>query len=590
MPCRCRAAVAAILLTCSVWAPSAARAADPPPTPRVLTAGLALGWQGQEDAFGRFLDPAIGLTGGYGGAMLGEVLLSTGVQTGDTAMRDAGYRALDIRVSQPLSGPFDRLAIAEAYLWADGHLNGDPSWMERRAVWARWLQGACTATRGGHCGRSGRRSRAYLGNLSLVEAVGNLTLLATGLESSAGKLSDRIRLREQVSWLLRETVPLHTGSGVRRAGAPAGSAGVLSDPSSSPLAYHALSVMLLGRAVALLGPSTPRAARAAWLRAARGLALLQAPDGDVTYLGRGQEQVWAYAVTALAGIDAAAAVGGHWHAMFLAMAGRALLALPARYLLPSGQLALVPRQRAGDATLNLGLDHYAGAVTYNGLAAWALLHASERPTSLPLSPAIPADHDGVTIDDAQTGLLAVTHGSLWYALHLRVTHPTDPRYGFGVLALMRNGVRLLPDRPLTAYSGSGGPSLCRHAVCHAPGAAAPRVLPGGVVDALGGWGGIPEATRFRWSPTASGVSLRFTLPAKAEVRFAVWAPEGAPVRRLPGGIQAGTVRYRASAPVRVAARGTAASASDARLTRYVLTVSAARRPRVLTWAVTSPAG
>ena len=76
---------------------------------------------------------------------------------------------------------------------------------------------------------------------------------------------------------------------------------VLSDPPADPTAYHALSTFMLEQAVRAarcrgLAPPRLRARR----EALDALALLVAPAGDASYLGRGQDQVWVPAITAAA--------------------------------------------------------------------------------------------------------------------------------------------------------------------------------------------------------------------------------------------------------------------------------------------------
>src|SRR6185312_9563017 len=74
---------------------------------------------------------------------------------------------------------------------------------------------------------------------------------------------------------------------------------VLSDPTHNPTAYLALSTMMLGRALDLYA-APPASALLAFRRAVVALLGLTAPDGDITYLGRGQGQVWASASAAAA--------------------------------------------------------------------------------------------------------------------------------------------------------------------------------------------------------------------------------------------------------------------------------------------------
>ena len=76
---------------------------------------------------------------------------------------------------------------------------------------------------------------------------------------------------------------------------------MLGDQPTYPLAYHAMSVAALARALAVLGADAPAPARDAFRRAMLAQASFTAPDGDLAYLGRAQGESWALGATAYAG-------------------------------------------------------------------------------------------------------------------------------------------------------------------------------------------------------------------------------------------------------------------------------------------------
>ena len=165
-------------------------------------------------------------------------------------------------------------------------------------------------------------------------------------------------------------------------------------PPADPPAYHALSTFMLTEAIAQLGPeASPRRPARAAPRALDTLAALVAPDGDMSYLGRGQGQTWVPALIA----------GG---------AGRA-----ARATSPAGSRAApratspspgarctgsaAPREHAPGSssspaatrTTADGIDGYAHTVAYNGLALFGLTAALDALDAIPGRPVgrLPAD-------------------------------------------------------------------------------------------------------------------------------------------------------------------------------------------------------
>ena len=161
--------------------------------------------------------------------------------------------------------------------------------------------------------------RAYY-NYYLVEALG--ALLATEHPLRSGNphamLHDPAATRRRVRRFLAYSLPAHALPGTTGSGGIAMT--LLSDPPGNPPAYHTFSLGLLAQALLVLGPQRSlRQARTLLDRMARASSAFMAPDGDVAWFGRSQEQSWGLAMTASGsaiaarlrpGEDAAAAACG----------------------------------------------------------------------------------------------------------------------------------------------------------------------------------------------------------------------------------------------------------------------------------------
>ena len=246
--------------------------------------------------------------------------------------------------------------------------------------------------------------------------------------------------------------------------------GVLSDQPTYPLAYHAMSVAALARALQVLGDDAPAEARELFRRAMLAQASYMAPDGDVAFLGRAQGESWALAATAYAG-ESCARMFQESHArsagICATLAIRAVRRLEKLHGFHDGLLAIVPRFRNAPPT-DEGIERYARVMTFNGLSAMFLGWAGEAAASaesvepLPL----PLDGGGSFVDPDRSRMAVVRRDSVWFAVHTaRPAGVTDLRYDVGVLALkFRRGKRwvdVLPPRP--TYPGGpldgGGPAL-----------------------------------------------------------------------------------------------------------------------------------
>lgn len=567
---------AALLLTAPQTSATAgeatARAAAPPPAARrpagsgpsaqALAAradGIAdevvTRWASQQQSDGRFPDPVLGGGGDYGTAMLGLAMARRGVEQGNRALLRGGLQALLAQVEQPSNGSFELLVLARAQHWASQTLPGDPLgaplWAEFGPRLSADLQQRGPVTANPNARNCNEDSSCY-NNLKLVANLGELELLATGLTPSTptALLADP-QLRANVIARLATRVPQETGRAITRRGSAAlAGGGILSDPPRNPLAYSALSTAMLGQLVSVLGPAAPPPALRALDRAARGLLLLAAPDGDLSYWGRGQGQVWVPAVVADAAASAAERSSSTvMRGRYLALAEAALGQLRTRYGVGSHGLPLVPGAVDAAVLTSRRVDAYASTRSYNGLAVDALDRAAATLLRIRAATAtsVPAGRDGVVRSPAQAGLATLTRGPLWAAVGAKSrSNDEDARYGSGLLALQfRNAAGdwapILPGRP---YS----PTTVSTLAVESDGI---TLVPDGVVGASrgtsvelrGGWANrrlqprkLDPGTRWRWQLVGDNtLEVRFTARAARTVVATGLVGEHDALRRTPRG-------------------------------------------------------
>ncbi|HTE64246.1 MAG TPA: hypothetical protein VK631_28075, partial [Solirubrobacteraceae bacterium] len=196
------------------------------------------------------------------------------------------------------------------------------------------------------------------------------------------------------------------------------------------------------------------------------LSVLISPDGDASYLGRGQGQTWVPALAAAAlaaGARDVAATQPVRAGRYLAGAQRALHRLVALHASPQG-LQVVPG--ALTRTTTAGIDAYAHTVAYNGLALFGLTQALDALAAIPATPIGPLPADGrlAVVDERASGLAVVGNGTIWLAVHKTATDANDLRHDFGALALKQRTpagwIDLLAPRPQTKITpDSSGPAL-----------------------------------------------------------------------------------------------------------------------------------
>ena len=274
-------------------------------------------------------------------------------------------------------------------------------------------------------------------NRKLVEAVAAIAMTDAGVPSPWLEAALRT---------INEFVP-QWARPLMRAGTPGGSirGAYLSDPVTHPLAYHALSALMLTQVAERLSP----AARRTLGETLETLNVLVAPDGAADYFGRGEGNVWVPAVTAAAMVEGAALYPER-AGRYLAVAEAAVARLRALHLTPEPRPARGSRRSRRLRGRRLVRAHRrlqrAGAVGARGR------RRARRDAPTGRARRVPAA-GSLEVADGRSGLAVVGTGRSWMAVRaVRSGANHDLRYGFGLLSLkVREGGGwrdLLAPRPL----------------------------------------------------------------------------------------------------------------------------------------------
>lgn len=535
---------------------------------------------------GVFPDPlfgglAYGRAGGYSAAMMGAALLSEGAKIQDEQLISAGLRAIQWVLAQPAQQPesvLENLAMAEGYNVAQASLAARPDVQALLPMWQAWLGNIRPLY-------LTRNRLSYSGNKYLIEALVVMDLDRSGLTSSVpgSILSDIDVYHTRAAQMVNQALP----AAVKQAMSPDGQTAILSDPPFNPLAYHALVSALVTRIVSMLGPEATGSARKALASLVRGTHALAGPDGDVSYVGRSQEQSWTSAAVAYA--DAVSPLllrQSHPASGSASLTLAEFNRLQQRYFTESG-LAIVPAFQTAPPT-PASVDGYASTVGYAGLTAVILSWVPDgaRPVA-----ATPRQGSWVLSRGLST-LGIVRKGRVWLAVHGRFAESVsagagearspagDMRYDFGLMAFKQfNGAAwqdVLRIPPIThGTRDSSGPVLLR---------GAQRLLPDGdhlVAHGTKGltmtvvWGKTQRPLSYK--PLRNGVQITWTAKAGERFEYSLFRPAGPNVTpNLQGSTwNDGGITATASTALSAAVDGTTyASGIDAALQRVRLIMTA----------------
>lgn len=595
----------AILLVASValatTSATPARAAAPPAWSAFAT-DVGISWIDQQNASGTFRDyvyggrvsfclklrcaPGLG-NARYGESALGYAMILSGVRTGNRRLSDAGLRAIDFVVrrrdlQRRLPTNFESLAVAAAYNVARRRLSRRSLFAGQRHRWVSWMRAVKPQWVGSE--------RPYF-NHTLVEALSNLELFRTGVTSRAKGAVLNPRERPRLARLTRRVLNREIPAVARQTGhSSRGARGeVLSDRPDYPLGYHGFSLGLYARAIELLGPRASGAAKATLRRLADASWLLAGPDGDVAYTGRSQEDVWALPSTAFGAEYVAhmSSTSSAAAARYEAVADRTVERMRTAYGIGPSGLWIVPALTVDPVAGLRGIDAYAGAAAFGGLALMELEWAIAASTGSRAPGAVAADSEGaagILTGDDSTAL--VRSGDLWYAVRQASSitkHQSDLRYDFGLVALkqLRDGSwrDVQPLRPTTSgeQATSAGPLLVLRTAGGvgipygsriAVGADRATTVSGGFKAPRPSLRWLRRGVRFRFEPVACGMRLTFPVRAGDSVEYSAFMRGTKRSVTIADGSVADaghTVSY--DTPARVTLEGGYASGADPRLVR-----------------------
>jgi hypothetical protein len=514
-----------------------------------------------------------GRCGGYDEAMLAYAMLLNGLRTGDQHQLDASFKAIAWTASQehkPWS-VFETFAMASAHNLARTRLPDDPRFQAVRGQWENWLRAAPVL----------RLHRRRYSNQVLVDAVAMLELGRSGLTSDipGSLLADRAGNVARAAALINGTIPQIAR---RFTTGPRGARlTVLSDPPSNPIAYHGLTAGFLARGIELLGVRASASARTTLAKMARASAHIAAPDGDLAWSGRSQQQAWVLPLSAYAALGARTEDA-------LPLADAAVKRLVSLHRGGPHGLAITPTLAAGadGASLraDLGIDWYASTAAYTGLTTMGANWLAERLEAARPSPGqrLPAHGKGATTLSTGAGTFAtVRRGDSWYAVRLAAAG--DLRMDFGVAAWKTRDVGgtwcdRLPLRPVGR--GGAGPYLVRHGRSAAAHAESLAVTRRGVVTLKGG--GFKAGrrylrrTRFVVTPAANHLRYEFSARRGDHVLYSVFLPADSSITSTPRGLNSSRLRVEANHPATLTIDGRYASGREAGLVKATLDVAVQR--------------
>lgn len=597
---------------------------------RRLDAQIAAPWPGLQQPSGRFRNILGGGTR-FGEATLGYALLQAGARADNRPQIHAGLKAISfaVRKSTARSRPsvFENLSIAAAYNIAKRSLRHDPVFKRARPRWERFLETRQFKELSG---------QHNYNNHYLADALSVLELTRTGLTSNdpTTVVGNKTGAVQAVENLINVRVPQIAGTnGVDVRGRRTF---VLSDPPDNPLAYQGLSLGMYARAIRLLGPKrTAPAARETLKQVAQASWWLTAPDGDLGWYGRSQEESWAVAATAYGAAAAANLpdLAGHRAEDFRALSERALNRLKNAYGTGPRGLYITPAVRKGLAHAAPGMDSNAGGPSFTGITLmmlnWLRPELRDDPRT---GSQIGSDRDGgvqLSVRDAR--IAVVRQGNVWFGIRMMpsVRRRDDLRYDFGLhlLKLRRGGqwVDLVPVRPNTGIplselyppspdastdaagqaagsagaaaagssgaspgatksaAGSTGPPDSAGPVLMQPdgSAAVPygdsmRIRSDGAVEVAGGWRNgagsiVRSGVTFVFAPTDDGIRMTFPRQAGDVIRYSAFFPGVTKPERRPHALSGHDAVVSWGGRAGVHLRAGYASAVDPHMTRARLT-------------------
>jgi len=576
---------------------------------RQLSTDIAKPWPKVQKDNGRYRS-AVGGGTRYGDSLLAFALIHHGLRNDDDALVDSGLKALTYAV--PRLGTHNRPSIFEAlgivgvYKLLKEEMPDDPTFKKVRPRMEWYLRNFELVR---------LPATSYYGNHWLIESVLVQELQTSGLKSKnphavvGGERRQAARLAEQ---LINERIPAMAREKDFKVGRER--AFVLSDPPDDPLAYQGLSLGFYARAIHLLGKRASPAARKTLTQVANASTWLTAPDGDLAYFGRNQEQAWAlggtiYGAEVAAGLkESSAGEEGRYRAL----GTRALQRLRDDYGTGHFGLNITPAVKESRKGGEKGVDGGAGGPSFGALTLlfvdWSIpeiADAQQRPTRIRSDAPSRA-----LLSRGESRFAVVRTRNVWFAV--RTTrggkHPEELRDDFGLMTLKIRGrdgewKDAVRARPITRGEGdppdSAGPVLQRQAGLRAfPFTERARVRRNGTVELQGGLRGAPNPFKrivarldngtivralgyspgtlirrdmaYRFVPTKCGVTYEFPAQAGDTIEYSMFLrddPDAGAPKVSARGVSDRDARWTFNRPARVKLERGYASGLDPRLVR-----------------------
>lgn len=340
-------------------------------------------WLNSQAGHGNFKRPSgTPAIDGYANAGLAYAMIQESVRTGDLKYFKSAMKAFRwiTRTRMPMNGVFYQMFSASAYNLTRENFANRIEFRRIRAAWANQLRRFPY--------QRGVLGSRYHYNKNLVEALEVVELYNTGLRGNARNaiLRDRKLALRRALKVIGVLIPAKVKSYTAVVGPGQGwplqtTVANMSDPPDNPPAYNALVAGLYARAYARLSPGfrTERMRNAAETMI-RGVVARTAPDGDIAFDGRSQEQAWTLSAAAYAAWSSSNFQEGAEREMLLAFARRVVKRLETVHVTSASSFGFVLTPAAGccdKQDLPPGQDHYYDVAKYSGLTAltmgWAIV-------------------------------------------------------------------------------------------------------------------------------------------------------------------------------------------------------------------------
>jgi hypothetical protein len=528
----------AAVLACTGSVPAMARTDDVRQLARSLARQIAAPWPDRQAKNGHLRDDIAGVSN-YGDAVMGYALLDEGLRERDPRIVTTGLRAIRFATSRgslpnDATSVFQNMAVGFAYNLAQQKLRRDGRWTKIRHTVESFIRRQGLVRLNPH--------PDHFANHLLVESLVVFNYIHTGVTSSSSHSivgPGRGKTYAFTRRFIQSGVPRLFDSSVVTSG---GDRTVLfSDPPDDPLAYQGLSIGLYARAAAMLGRSAGGAAATVLERALEASWRLTAPDGDMSYFGRNQEEAWTLAAAAYGARQAERLPGtpDSRRARYESVARRALERIRDVHLGGPAGIYILPVTRQSVKRTRSIMEGGGGQAPFGGLALMFLdfladggLHPGPGPGR------IRSDSGGASVLGQGDSLLATQRvGDVWMAVRGKPSdqRPDDIRYDAGLVALKRRlpdggWVDLVTRRPPFPAHGpdSAGPVLRNGS--GGAGFAASRIEAHGHdgLTAVGGyrtiWGspGIRRSGDVRYRPLDCGVDVSFRVRSGDHAEYSVF--------------------------------------------------------------------